>query len=293
MPATLSIEALSRGQTGQALALMDRVFIAPTGRRPSIARRYPALVVHGGAAYWVIRDGDRVVSCLVTRVRSWIDGQDTRQIGMIGGVCTDPSYRGQGLATQLLEQAEQALRSQGVETMALWTSQPAFYARLKWSVEDESVLGELAGAAHPVSRSVGLPGVWIGAPTDAFRFLEGLRARSLERRMVRRSWDYAAMPLPVSRVEAMIVAAPEGEIYALVGVRGDRGYVYEAGGAPSGYPRLWDALRARYALLSVNALRGSDEARWLSDHTPITWEDKPLAMWRGDDPIHVPYFDHI
>lgn len=50
-------------------------------------------------------------------------------VGLIGSVSTDPEYRGRGLATRVLNEAEEALAKLGCSVAMLWGDDPSFYYR--------------------------------------------------------------------------------------------------------------------------------------------------------------------
>ncbi|MEM7518028.1 MAG: GNAT family N-acetyltransferase, partial [Planctomycetota bacterium] len=49
--------------------------------------------------------------------------------GMIGSVSTDPDHRRQGLASRLLDAAEDGLREEGCLFALLWADDPVFYEK--------------------------------------------------------------------------------------------------------------------------------------------------------------------
>ena len=78
---------------------------------------------------WIALDGERIVGHVGVQEALWcLDGESLR-VGCIGAVCTDEEARGQGIATKLLEAAQEAARKQGIDlfmisgTRGLYTRQ--------------------------------------------------------------------------------------------------------------------------------------------------------------------------
>jgi ribosomal protein S18 acetylase RimI-like enzyme len=64
----------------------------------------------GGAFVLGLQDGGKLVACAIVT-------DDTRK-GWINRLAVDPDYRRQGLAAQLIEEAEHALRDKGIHVFA-------------------------------------------------------------------------------------------------------------------------------------------------------------------------------
>lgn len=107
-------------------ALADRIF---RSRRPDhhMADEFPYLYAQANAAHWMIaREGDAIVSMLGAMV--WpavIAGAPTRAAA-VGSVATDPAYRGQGLASRLLQEAQAQLRLEQVRLMLISGDLPLY-----------------------------------------------------------------------------------------------------------------------------------------------------------------------
>lgn len=273
-------------------ALLDRIFVAGQQRSPSFAERFPALFTpQGGSRAWVIKDHHTIVSCLFIKRRRWMAADHSMELAMIGGVCTDPSWRGRGLASRLLTHVELIGREAPIATKVLWTTTSVFYERRGWQGDDPGLLGTVHdGAGLP--KTIGYT-LWVGSPTVAVRRVESIRREWLTTGVVREDGDYATIPFPAQSVECLIVAGVEGEAYALVGARLGIGYVYETVGAPQAFAFLWRSIRGRYATVYINDCSGSQTMRWLSAHAQVEWQPKPLAMWQGQGRCYVPYFDRI
>lgn len=98
--------------------LSDQVFRAQRGGH--MADEFPHLYHPNNAHHWYIaRDGDAIVG--IVGAMTWpvvIAGAATRAAS-IGSVATDPRYRGRGLATTLLQLAEQSLVAESVRLMLI------------------------------------------------------------------------------------------------------------------------------------------------------------------------------
>lgn len=111
-----------------ALELSDLVFRAGTGR--SMAAEFPLLFREdNGENLRVFTDEGRVVA-LVGMVEREVLLLGTRhRVGCIGSVCTHPDYRGQGLATRLMEDARRKALADRVEVL-LVSGGRSLYRRL-------------------------------------------------------------------------------------------------------------------------------------------------------------------
>lgn len=95
---------------------------------PELAREYPLVFDQrfDGRTLELVRAGAVRSACTVLARDFRVAGRRLRA-GLIGSVATDPDWRGRGLATELLTQAEEALRAQGCLFALLWAERPDFY----------------------------------------------------------------------------------------------------------------------------------------------------------------------
>lgn len=82
----------------------------------------------GGGTVQLVEQGEVRAACAIL-VREFRLGARTIRGGLIGSVATDPAWRRQGLATRLLEQAEETLRARGCLFALLWADDPGFYLK--------------------------------------------------------------------------------------------------------------------------------------------------------------------
>lgn len=108
----------------EAVALMRDVH-RPTG---NLTGEFP-LVFGADAAGRIVerREGDELRSACAILPRDFVSGGRTVRVGLIGSVSTEPDHRGQGHATQLLDDAERALADAGCAIAMLWANEPEFY----------------------------------------------------------------------------------------------------------------------------------------------------------------------
>lgn len=284
------------------LPMLDQQFVFGRGRQHSLRVRFPSVYCAENAHnVFLGLDGDAILSALTIRRFDWLDNERAWQGAMAGAVWTDPARRGAGYASRTLGWAMERLREGGADFCVLWTAQPAFYARLGWTLGDRGLLGEIDGM-----ENFGVPQGGVAAmPAAAVDtgWLEQIRTRFSGSGMPRGERDYRQIPLPAESVEAIVRewdARRSG--YALIGRVGETGIVYEMIGDEECFPALWMEMVRRYRHLLVNDCEGSPSHAWLSQHTGIQWQRKPLAMWRPlsdemskrDMPgWYLPYFDRI
>lgn len=76
-------------------------------------------------------DDELVTVCKLYHLEATIRGEWTR-IGGLGGVATPPEHRREGYARQLLRNALEEYRADGVDLVALWPATVRFYRSLGW-----------------------------------------------------------------------------------------------------------------------------------------------------------------
>jgi predicted N-acetyltransferase YhbS len=250
------------------IALLDEEFIFSKGRSASLARRFPTALHPDNCPNILVacRGGEIAASTVIKRF-DWITPERNWRGAMIGLVYTRPTERGKRLASQLLRTAEEKLRTDGTAFAVLFTAQPEFYRRLGWTSADCGVFGTYASAGGAASDCT-------SAGAHAF---EALRLRSPRAHMTRDSASYRTLPPPAERLEMLV--SPGGAAYAIYGVQADRAYVYEFGGAASGYAALWQHICAAPRTVYINENRGSASQQWLAAIPGISWRDQALAMW--------------
>jgi predicted N-acetyltransferase YhbS len=273
------------------IRLLDEEFIFSKGRGVSLARRLPNALHAGNCSNILLAcRGDQIAACIVIKRFDWIAPERSWRGAMLGLVYTRPAERGRGLASQLLRAAAQGLRVDGTAFAVLWSAQPEFYRRLGWLDSDCGIFGTY-------SRAGGAPAGCTAADAGA---VEALRLRSPDAHMLRSAGGYQTVPPPAERVEMLL--SPDRMAYAIYGVQADRTYVYELGGATSGYAALWQDICATRRTVYINERRGSAAQTWFASMPGISWRDQALALWlplsepasaRHFGDWYVPFLDRI
>jgi predicted N-acetyltransferase YhbS len=250
-----------------ARALIERVFqgaVAHAAQYPLVfepgrAGRIVALVEHGVARS----------ACAILR-RDLVVAGEVLPAGLIGSVATDPAWRGRGLATRVLREAERRLRQDGAELAFLWADDAAFYHRLGWrevGVEHDWVVGPELATRLPEPTAVRAMG-----PDDT-RALHGLYERHAVRTARTELETRALLATPGMNV---LVRLRDGVpcAYACVGRGNDlHGVVHEWAGAEA------DVL----ALVRAHL----DQAR--TEHGPLIVMASPAADLPGLTRLGAPH----
>ena len=291
MVAPVQIGACAPAELPALVALLDQEFIFYKGRSVTLAQRFPAALHADNCPNILVAcRGGEIAAAIAIKRFDWITPERSWRGAMIGLVCTRAAERGQGLASRLLGAAEEKLRAAGTDFAVLFSAQPGFYTRLGWTASDCGIFGTFTSDGGNAAGCT---------PVDA-NTIEALRLRSLGAHMPRDSATYRTLPLPAERLETR--ASPDGAAYAIYGAQAERAYVYEFGGAPSGFAALWQDICAAPRTVYINERRGSAAQQWLSNIPGISWREQALAMWlplaepdcaRHFGDWHVPYLDRI
>jgi predicted N-acetyltransferase YhbS len=120
------VKVAVREDVASALPLMENVL--RDGR--ALAADYP-LVFGGARSGGVVTatDAGEVLSTCAFLERTILFQNGTAKIGLIGSVSTAEAARGRGLASSVLECAENELRESGCLFSFLWADSPEFYAK--------------------------------------------------------------------------------------------------------------------------------------------------------------------
>ena len=268
MVAAVEIRHCTPAELPALIALLDEEFIFSKGRSISLAQRFPTVLREENCANILVAcGGEGIGAAIAIKHFDWIAPERSWRGAMVGMVYTRPAMRGQGLASQLLRAAAEKLHAEGADFAVLFTAQPGFYRRLGWTTADCGVFGTYASAGGAAAGCM---------PADA-NAIEALRLLRPDAYAPRCHAHYRTLPLPAERLEMRI--SPDAAAYAVYGVQGDRAYVYEFGGAPSGYAALWQDICAAARTVHINERRGSAAQQWLAAIPGIGWRDQALAMW--------------
>lgn len=134
-------------------ALAWQTFFASRRRGISLEAHFPWLADADGRTVAIVaRVADAAAAMLVVRNgRLKVEGTSCA-IAAIGLVCTDPTWRGRGLASTLIE-AALAEGSTRADVALLWTRQAAFYERLGFRTADPMSTGIARLATSSLSHS--------------------------------------------------------------------------------------------------------------------------------------------
>ncbi len=267
----VTVSVCGAAERDQAIALMNEEFIASRGRLMSLPERFPAVFAQSDATLLAAREGDRVLGALLMRPFAWHAAQGVLRGVMIGMVCTHREHRGKGLGSALMAEAARLLQGRA-DFGVLWTTQPDFYRRLGWAPADCGVLGRMRGEGAAPAMVAGEVDALLPQIHAAREARNGER---MERHMEHLLACYRTLLPPAVAREALMVAGS----YALIGRLDDSAYVYELGGDSQGMARLVEILKARYAGITLNLMRGSLAHQLLALRPDIAWSGQSLAMW--------------
>jgi len=117
----------------QLRELLSQVFRRGIGREGDLFFEYPTVYTEENLDnLLVIRDGDQIVSHVGIKRQRIRLGREILGTGMISGVATLEEYHDRGLASDLIDEAEDKIVRDGMEVGVLWSHFPDFYRRLGW-----------------------------------------------------------------------------------------------------------------------------------------------------------------
>lgn len=124
---TDSVRRLDREQVQAFLPLLDDWLL--DGAVYGVQHTWPQLYRNDGAgAFFVLTDGDTLLSHCAYRTATLHDRGSTRKVALLGSVATHPDLRGRGLASQVLQSALTSLEGE-VDEVLLWAERPELYQR--------------------------------------------------------------------------------------------------------------------------------------------------------------------
>ena len=99
------------------------------GRSSSLSAEFPLVFAarFSGRVVAYEEKGDVRSTCALL-VRELVVDQARLRIGLIGSVATESTWRGKGLASRVLDEAERSLAREGCAVALLWADDPKFYA---------------------------------------------------------------------------------------------------------------------------------------------------------------------
>jgi GNAT superfamily N-acetyltransferase len=236
----------SPGRLEELEALINECFAVPRGK--SFYDDFPVWDPRSGQKIFRIgaidtsqtKNGDLAAASLVRIANLRLGGQ-TLPIALIGGVCTDPNYRSQGLASQVVTRSCDWAKEKGAKLAVLWGSEVSLYQKLGFSLTGEQWQVPLAslplfrGGNAPVSTVPVQTGFCDGIFEEMKKRTTGLALEEEDLRWMKKhrhvEWYYTG-----ARTEVTAYAAINRGIDL-------EGIVHEWGGDP-------EALRALLATIA-------------------------------------------
>jgi len=83
----------------------------------------------GGGRFFVVADGERMLSHCAFRIANARTDQGPRRVAMLGSVATDPDFRGQGFAQRVVRASLDACKQSGASFALLWAEEQGLYSR--------------------------------------------------------------------------------------------------------------------------------------------------------------------
>jgi GNAT superfamily N-acetyltransferase len=135
-----------RGIPIAAQELMWRVFFESRGRGVSLARHFPWINSPDGVYCVLIEnindpDKNKIIATLAMRQEVSADGV---RYGLIGLVCVDEKFRGNGLSSLLLERAIQAGIDLNWSALVLWTQKPEIYQNHEFVIDGRELFAHVS-----------------------------------------------------------------------------------------------------------------------------------------------------
>lgn len=196
--------------------------------KPGFEHEYPTVFgerARGRVVSW--NEAGRPSSACAYLVRDLRCPEGSVRLGLIGSVATDATQRGRGLATRVLEAAQQELVDRGCLASLLWADDESFYTARGYTrvgAEEDFMLDRLLRPYLPTPRAVR------AARTDDADAIHRLY-RAHERRALRSRRETAEL-LGGPGMRVLVNDGPHGvNAYTCLGRGGDLGaVVHEWGG---------------------------------------------------------------
>ena len=213
-------------QKEAALALMQNVL---REGRP-FAQEYPLIFQSNGTGrVETIEESDEVVSACAWIARTLATPTADIPVAFVGSVATDPSIRGRGYGSRLVEETLEKVRDQGAALSLLWADEPEWYQARGWiPFGTENVYVIEHGNAILLPEPVGVR----PATRDDYGAIHSLYSSHASRTLRIKEETETLLGIPNMQV---YVCEHDGEVvgYACMGRGEDLGQViHEWGGAP-------------------------------------------------------------
>ena len=216
-------------ETPRALELIESVH----GHGTRLAPEYPLVFQNGFAGETLaLGEGDEIRAACALIVRDLVlpsrAGETHLRVGLIGSVSTGDAWRGQGLGTRLIVEAEARLQTLGCAAVFLWADDPRFYLQRGYGPVgcEEDVIIPAILAPH-LPAPTGVRTLANGDIRQVHKLYSGHSAR------VERTLEETAALIACPRMDAL-VREVEGKVvaYALRGRGRDLAEVVHEWGGP-------------------------------------------------------------
>jgi len=290
----------------QTIKLIDDIFIKSRKKRISCFKRFPTLFNQTNFCNLrIIKGNNEVISHVGIKYCHYRLNKKKTKIGMIGCVCTNPSYRGFELASLLMRDAEKQMSEKGTVLGVLWTGIPSFYKKLGWVPYENGVLGKMSKKQKITNKSYTICKI----ASSELKHLNNLRIKGKNDYIIRKSIDLLSIlknTIPSSVEDRGILCAKsisKLEAYIAFGNLNKNFYIYEIGGGNDAVPLLIDSIFSlcKPKRIFWNCKKDDPMISYLKKYFNITFTEKGLTMWKIFDQkykkelsnIYIPFLDRI
>lgn len=126
------------------MQLIWEVFFASKLRGVSLHAHFPWIAYPDDKTWFVVLyDQQTVIGGLVVRHPANQRLDEPHEVAMIGLVCIEAKYRGQGYARAILEYAIGEAKERGYHALTLWTQKPKVYIPHGFTLFDNAIFGSI------------------------------------------------------------------------------------------------------------------------------------------------------
>lgn len=195
-------------------ALIWEVFFSSRGRGIDLQTHYPWIGDRTGVTSILIGQDDRhneeaTAAALIIKEETLLDSV---KVGLVGLVCVNEAFRGNGLSHQLLCVAAEVGREKSHRSLILWTNKPNVYARHGFVVDSHDRYG-------PVGKHL--------ANEEDRAFCHDLTGITVEDRSARGIPAFASRVMAFSSDAASITVLPTAQGHTLAEWTGDWDAIFQ------------------------------------------------------------------
>lgn len=112
------VQTATKDNLSQVIKLINTVFISDRPDATQMEEKFPIFLSETNLEHiFVVSDQEKPVSHAAYYPATVIVQGIPIQVGSVGSVCTDAAYRGQGIATRILDVLEEKARSEGIQLL--------------------------------------------------------------------------------------------------------------------------------------------------------------------------------